>query len=120
MPLIDTPFKRVVVDIVGPIAPRGEAGHQYFLTLVDCATRYPEEEPLKKITTEAVAEALLDIYSRVGIPEEVLTDQGTQFTCMSECIQDYSGLYRLLSIKASPVRHTIPFVTDWLKDGTEP
>ena len=50
--------------------------------------------PLKKITTEAVAEALLNICSRVGIPEEVLTDQGTQF--MYECMQEVS---RLLSIK---------------------
>ena len=94
MPLIDTPFKRVAVDIVGPIAPPSEAGHRYILTLVDYATRYPEAVPLKKITTEAVAEALLDIYSRVGIPEEVLTDQGTQF--MSEYMQEVS---RLLSIK---------------------
>ena len=94
MPLIDTPFKRVAVDIVGPIAPPSEAGHRYILTLVDYATRYPEAVPLKKITTEAVAEALLDIYNRVGIPEEVLTDQGTQF--MSKCMQEVS---RLLSIK---------------------
>ena len=94
MPLIDTPFKRVAVDIVGPIAPPSEAGHRYILTLIDYATRYPEAVPLKKITTEAVAEALLDIYSRVGIPEEVLPDQGTQF--MSECMQEVS---RLLSIK---------------------
>ena len=94
MPLIDTPFKRVAVDIVGPIAPPSEAGHRYILTLVDYATRYPEAVALKKITTEAVAEALLDIYSRVGILEEVLTDQGTQF--MSECMQEVS---RLLSIK---------------------
>ena len=94
MPLITTPFKRVAVDIVGPIAPPSEAGHQYILTLVDYTTRYPEAVPLKKITTEAVAEALLDIYSRVGIPEEVLTDQGTPF--MSECMQEVS---RLLSIK---------------------
>ena len=69
-------------------------GHQYILSLVDYATRYPEAVLLKKITTEAEAEALLDIYSRVGIPEEVLTDQGTQF--MSECMQEVS---RLLSIK---------------------
>ena len=94
MPLIDTQFKRVAVDIVGPIAPPSEAGHRYILTLVDYATGYPEVVPLKNITTEAVAEALLDIYSRVGIPEEVLTDQGTQF--MSECMQEVS---RLLSIK---------------------
>ena len=95
MPLIDTPFKRVLaVDIVGPIASPSEAGHWYILTLVDYATRYPEAVQLKKITTEAVAEALLYIYSRVGIPEEVLTDQGTEF--MSECMQEVS---RLLSIK---------------------
>ena len=74
MPLIDMPFKRVAVDIVGPIAPPSEAGHQYILTLVDYGTSYPEAVPLKKTTTEAVAEALLDIYSRVGVPEEVLTD----------------------------------------------
>ena len=94
MPLIDTPFKRVAVDIVRPIAPPSEAGHWYILTLVDYTTRYPEAVPLKKITTEAVAEALLDIYSRVGTSEELLTDQGTRF--MSECMQEVS---RLLSIK---------------------
>ena len=62
-------FKMVAVDIVGPIAPLSEAEHQYFLTLVDYATRYSETVSLKKIATEAVAEALLDIYHRVGIPE---------------------------------------------------
>ena len=90
MPLINTPFRRVAVDIVGPMAPPSEAGHRYILTLVDYATRYPEAVPLKKITTETVAEALLDIYSRVGIPEEVLIDQGTQF--ISECMQEVSRL----------------------------
>ena len=96
MPLINTPFKRVAVDIVGPIAPPSEAGHLYTLTLVDYATKYQAAVPLKKITAEAVAEALLDIYSRVGtsLHEEVLTDQGTQF--MPECMQEVS---RLLSIK---------------------
>ena len=41
----------------------------------------------------------------MGIPEEVLTDQGTQF--MSECMQKVS---RLLSIKG--LTSTTPFVTD--------
>ena len=96
MPLIDMPFKRVAVDIVGLIAPPSEAGHRYILTLVDYATRYSEAVPLKMITTEAVAEALLDIYSRVDIPEEVSTDQVTQFLSddqvtqfLSECMQQY-------------------------------
>ena len=31
IPSIDTPFKSVVVDIVGPIAPPSEAGQRYIL-----------------------------------------------------------------------------------------
>ena len=79
MPLIDTPFKRVAVDLVGPITPASKREHRYILILVDYATRCPEAMPLKNIDTETVAEALLDMYSRLGIPEEVLSDQGTQF-----------------------------------------
>ena len=100
MPLIDTPFKRVAVDIVGLIAPPSEAGHRYILTLFDYATRYPEAVPLKKITSEAVAEVLLDIYSRVGIPEEMLTDQGTEF--MSVCTQKVSRLLSIKGVNSTP------------------
>ena len=94
MPLIDLPFKRVAIDLVGPITPASDKGHRYILTLVDYATRYPEAVPLKNIDTESVAEALLDVYSRVGVPEEVLSDLGTQF--VSECMKEVK---RLLSIK---------------------
>ena len=51
-----------------------ERGHRYILTVVDYATRYPEAMALKNITTKTVAEALVEIYSRVGIPKEVLSD----------------------------------------------
>ncbi|XP_006812686.1 uncharacterized protein LOC100374860 [Saccoglossus kowalevskii] len=94
MPLIDVPFKRVAMDLVGPIKPATTKGHQYILTVVDYATRYPEATPLKRISTEVVAEALFTIYCRVGFPEQVLTDQGTQF--VSDVMREVS---RLLSIK---------------------
>ena len=94
MPLIDMPFKRVAIDLIGPISPSSEAGHRYILTLVDYAMRYPEAVPLKNIDTETVAEALVDIFSRLGIPEEILSDLGTQF--VSDCMKEVA---RLLSIK---------------------
>ena len=86
MPLIDQPFKRVAVDLVGTISPPSENGHQYILTVVDYATRYPEAIALKRIDTPTVAEALVDMFSRLGIPEEILSDLGTQF--VSECMED--------------------------------
>ncbi|XP_070198787.1 uncharacterized protein [Littorina saxatilis] len=80
MPLIDEPFHRVAVDIIGPILPASEDGNRYILTMVDYATRYPEAIPLKSIEATRVAEALVTMWSRLGIPSEVLTDRGTQFT----------------------------------------
>ena len=63
MPVIDTPFKRVAVDIVGEIVPASSRGHRYILTVVDYATRYPKAIALKNITTTTVAEALVGIFS---------------------------------------------------------
>ena len=94
MPIIDTPFSRIAIDIVGPIHPPSDKGNRFILTVVDYSTRYPEAKALKTIDTENVAEALLEIYSRVGIPREVLTDQGKQFT--SDVMKEVG---RLLSVK---------------------
>ena len=94
MPLIDQSFKRVAIDLVGPIAPASDKGHRYILTLVDYATRYPEAVPLKNIDSETVVEALLGTYNWVGVPEEVLSDLETQFTL--DCVKEVS---RLLSIR---------------------
>ena len=78
-PIIDTPFKRCAVDLIEPIHPASEEGHRYILTLFDYATRYPEAVHSKEISSEIVAEAMPDIYSLMGIPEKVISDQGTQF-----------------------------------------
>ena len=81
MPLIDTPFKRVAVGIVSPIELRSDKKSRYILTMIDYATRYPEAVALPpSIETERAAEALVEIFSRVGIPDEMLTDCGSQFT----------------------------------------
>ena len=51
------------------------AGHQYILTLVDFATRYPEAVPVRKNDPEMV----IDMFSRLGMPWEILSDLGTPF-----------------------------------------
>ena len=100
MPLIDAPFKRVAVNLVGPITPASKRGHRYILTFVDYATRYPEAVPFKNIDTETVAEALLDMHSHLGNAEEVLTNQGTQF--VSSCKQEVSQLLSINRLITTP------------------
>lgn len=94
LPLIDTPFSRVAVDLVGPIHPSSDKGNRFILTMMDYATRYPEAKALKYIDSNTVAEALFQMFCRVGIPREVLSDMGKQFT--SDVMKEVG---RLLSIK---------------------
>ena len=72
MPIIDTPFDRVAVDLVGPIFPPTGRGNKYILTMMAYATRYPEAVPLKDIQAETLAEALVNMLTRVGVPKEIL------------------------------------------------
>ena len=48
--------------------------------MIDYATRYPEAVAFPSIETEPVAEALVEMFSRVGIPGEILTNLGSHFT----------------------------------------
>ena len=93
MPLIESPFERSAVDIVGPIHPITETRNRYILTIIDYATRYPEAIPLPSIEAERVAEALASVFTIVGVPKQMLKDQGSQFT--SEIMKQ---VCRLLSV----------------------
>ena len=100
MPLIDTPFKRVAVDIVGPIKPHFDEKSRDILTMIDYATRYPEAVTLPSNETERVAEELVEMFSRVGIPDEMLTDCGSQFT--AEVMKEVSRLLSLQQLTITP------------------
>ena len=99
LPLIYTPFKRAAVDIVGPIEPRSNNRSRYILTMMDYTTRYPEAIALPSIETERVAEALVEIFSRVGVPNEMLMDCGSQFT--SEIMKEVARLLSLQQLTTS-------------------
>ena len=94
LPIVSEPFSRVAMDIVGPL-PRSRSGHKYILVQCDYATRYPEAILLKNTDAETIAEELLTVFSRVGIPQEILTDQGSNFQS-----QLLKHLYRLLRVDA--------------------
>ena len=104
MPIIGTCWERIGIDLVGPIVPASENGYRYILTVVDHATRYPEAVPLRGCSTEDVAEALFDIYCRLGIPSEILSDMGRQF--ISECMKQVSELLGIKQLHTS-VYHPI-------------
>ena len=104
MPIIDTPFQRVAIDLVGPLEPRTDSKNKYILTLVDYATRYPEAVALPSIETDTVAEELVSMFSRVRVPKEVMTDTGSQLT--SALMKEVSRLLSFKQLVTTPCHPT--------------
>ena len=88
VPIVGIPFTKIAIVLIGPIGPTSQLGYHWILTIVDYATRYPEVVALRNTDTEAIAEALLSLFARVGIPSCILSDQGAQF--LSKGMQDVS------------------------------
>lgn len=78
LPIIDEPFARIAINVVGPLE-RSWTGNRYILVVCDYAIQYPEAFPVKKVKTRQIFNALTQLFSRVGIPREILLDQGTNF-----------------------------------------
>ena len=73
------------MDVVG-LLPTTASGNQYILVICDYATRYPAAYPLQTFTAPKVAENLVDFFSLHGTPQEILTDQGTNFSTVTRIV----------------------------------
>ncbi|KAI2647663.1 Retrovirus-related Pol polyprotein [Labeo rohita] len=98
LPIIEVPFERIGMDLVGPL-PKSARGHEHILVVVDYATRFPEAIPLRKATAKNIAQELFLLCTRVGIPSEILTDQGTPF--MSRLMADLCRLLRVKQLRTT-------------------
>ena len=94
-----TPFDRIAMDIFGPLR-RTRSGNKYVLVIMDYATKWPEAFPLRNITSETIIECLIEVTSRLGVPKEVLSNNGTNFvSTMMRQFCDRTGIHQ---IKTSP------------------
>ena len=93
MPWIEQPFKRIAMDVVGPL-PRTQRVNRFILTICDYATRYPEAIAMPSVEATRIAKELVNLFTHVGVPDDILTDQGTNF--MSSLLEE---IYRPLHIK---------------------
>ncbi|MFI5407124.1 MAG: hypothetical protein ACHQ1D_11525, partial [Nitrososphaerales archaeon] len=60
-------FEQVNIDLIGPIEPSSSRGHKYILCLIDNCTRWAEASPLKGLTAKETCDALLTMFTRIGI-----------------------------------------------------
>lgn len=76
----ELPFQVMNMDCIGPLDPPSTQGHRYCLCVVDNCTRWPAVYALKNLSAKAVCEALIDLFTHVGIPQVLISDCGSNFT----------------------------------------
>ena len=73
------PFMVWGLDLVGPLkkVPRG---YTHLLVTIDKFTKWIEARTISVIKSEQVVMFFLDIIHHFGVPNSIITDNGTQFT----------------------------------------
>ena len=99
LPCVGEPFQKVAFDLVGPL-PRTSSGYKYLLTAMCLYTKYPDAIPLKRVDNTSVLDAMMQIFSRYGMPCELLTDQGSVFTSKLTALMCKS--FGITRIRTSP------------------
>nr|XP_041633522.1 uncharacterized protein K02A2.6-like [Drosophila kikkawai] len=73
-PFPNGPWRCLATDLLGPL-PNGEN----ILVLIDYYSRYIEFKLIKSISSKTIIEEMEEIFSRLGFPETLTTDNGRQF-----------------------------------------
>lgn len=71
-------FERWGIDCIGPLALTDQ-GNRYIISAVEYLTKWCEAAAVPAINGAATCEFLLDLISRFGCPEIILSDQGREF-----------------------------------------
>lgn len=95
----DKPFQRLALDVVGPL-PMTESGNRFIITMQDDLTKYSHAVSVPNHEAKTIANVLLNFICQFGIPESILTDQGSDFT--SNVIKDLNRLFKIRHILSSP------------------
>src|SRR6266540_2228564 len=76
---ITWPFAVWGLDMVGPLQ-KAPGGYTHLFIAIDKFTKWIEAKPIATITAAKAKEFFQDIVVRFGVPNRIITDNGTQFT----------------------------------------
>ena len=67
------------MDILGPF-PRAPGGYRYLYIAIDKFTKLAELKAVHTILTSSAVKFIKGLMSRFGVPNRIITDNGSQFT----------------------------------------
>jgi hypothetical protein len=82
LPIPSMAWQRVAIDIKGPMNDL-PASERYAVVLIDLFSKWPEVLFISSTESHIIIQFLKSVFAREGYPEEILSDNGTQF-CSKE------------------------------------
>jgi hypothetical protein len=95
----ERPFQRVSMDYAGPFRQTSR-GNKYFLVIVDDFSRFLRVYPTRDCSAATTIRCFQDLVANEGIPEEVLTDNGTHFT--ADIVKEFFESQKIKHIRSAP------------------
>lgn len=92
--LPETVWERLHVDFAGPFEGT------YWLIVVDALSKWADAKPLKVITAQTLCHGLDGIFTYLGLPQMIVSDNGRQFT--SHQFQEYCVSKGIKHVTATP------------------
>ena len=89
-----TPWQRIHVDFAGPFL-----GKTFFI-VIDAHSKWPEVIEMSSTTSTQTIEALRKLFASYGFPEQLVSDNGPQFT--SEEFKSFMKANGIKHIRCSP------------------
>ena len=100
-----TPWRRVAIDITGK-HPKSRNDYEYILTVMDYFTKWAEAYPIRDHKATTLARVLLEnCFTRLGMPEEIISDQGAEFE--GELFTELCKPLNISKLRTSPHRPSI-------------
>ncbi len=90
----EKPWQRLHIDLAGPFL------NKMWLVVVDAHSKWPEVFCVSSTTTQVVTQKLEETFARHGIPEQLVSDNGRQFT--SDEFHEFMKVYNIKHVCSSP------------------
>jgi len=93
------PGEHMAVDLAGPFPVQGQERNRYLLVLVDVCTRFVFLRPIPNKETITVMTTLYDIFTLIGFPRLLQSDNGREFVSkvMNEMTKTFKVQHRLVT-----------------------
>lgn len=98
VPVIPEIFTKLNVDACGPL-PVSSLVNKYLIHFICLSSKYPDAIPAPDFYSKTIVDALWPIFSRMGFPKELLTDQRSFF--MSVLTSEFLEKFEIQAVRSS-------------------